>query len=271
CNPGPMTLQGTNTYLIGTGRSRILLDTGNPQVPEYIKNLQTALKDAGDVTLQSILVTHWHGDHVGGVDDIIRDIRPHDSCQVIKIKREEADDVPLSNREYSFVNDGTTFSTEGATLQIHHTPGHTTDHFVVILKEENALFSGDCILGEGTTVFEDLYTYMKSLNVLLELAPSVIYPGHGPVIQEPVVKIKEYIAHRTRREQEILQVFKTKPEETMTAMQLVKIIYKDTPAHLYPAAAGNVHHHLTKLHKEAKVEKLDEDLWRANAATSSSL
>ena len=96
--------------------------------------------------------------------------------------------------------DGQVFETDGATLKAFHTPGHTSDsivlHFLVMLflcflaitkscclQEENAIFSGDTILGEGTTVFEDYVNYMQSLQKILELKPKVIYPGHGPVIR----------------------------------------------------------------------------------------
>ncbi|XP_026737817.1 beta-lactamase-like protein 2 homolog [Trichoplusia ni] len=252
CNPGPMTLQGTNTYLIGTGKNRILLDTGDKDVPEYQKHLAEVVHSE-KVNIEHIVVTHWHHDHIGGIENLYGSIAKQP--KIWKHKRnseDENDDLPKSIPT-NWLSDGQEIKVEGATVKVHHTPGHTTDHVVLTLMEENILFSGDCILGEGTAVFEDLYTYMKSLQKILDLKPDTIYPGHGNVVEDPMEKIEYYITHRTHRENQILEALKENAERQMNEMDLVKIIYTETPEHLWPAAAYNVNHHLTKLTKEKKV------------------
>ncbi|KAK8769080.1 hypothetical protein V5799_014456 [Amblyomma americanum] len=245
CNPGPMTLQGTNTYIIGTGKERILLDTGNPDVPEYIATLKDVLLERG-ISLQQIIVTHWHLDHVGGVDEILRQIQP--GCKVKKY----AFHGDKAEHSFQYLKDGEWIRTEGASLKVIATPGHTQDHIVLYLDEENALFSGDCILGEGSAVFEDFHSYMDSLSTILAVKPSVIYPGHGPVISNPEPKIREYIEHRLQREKQIIECLSNTSAEHMSAMDIVKEVYKGTPEHLHAAAARNVEHHLEKLIKDGK-------------------
>ncbi|XP_038210091.1 beta-lactamase-like protein 2 homolog [Zerene cesonia] len=258
CNPGPMTLQGTNTYLIGTGKNRILLDTGDKDVPEYQKNLSEVVSSE-QVNIEHIIVTHWHHDHIGGLENIFGTIAKNPKIWKHKRDTNDAADSDIPTIKMNWLTDGQEIKVEGATLKIHHTPGHTTDHVVLTLLEENILFSGDCILGEGTAVFEDLFTYMKSLNRILELQPGVIYPGHGNIVEEPLEKIRYYIAHRNQREEQIYQTLKNNADKQLNEMDLVKMIYTETPEHLWPAAAYNVNHHLTKLTKENKIKSINID------------
>lgn len=178
-------------------------------------------------------------------------------CKIWKYPRNDSEDVyteflggltvnPLKNEQI--------FYTDGISLKIIHTPGHTTDHCILLVNETKELFSGDCILGEGTAVFEDLYDYMKSLETIIDENPSTIYPGHGNIVQNPIPKIQYYIDHRNQRESQILDILESNRDVWYTEMGLVKIIYTETPEQLWKAAARNVLQHLRKLEKENKAQ-----------------
>jgi len=248
-----MTLQGTNTYIVGSGSERLLIDAGEKNFPEYCQNLKKALEEE-KCGIKDILVTHWHHDHIGGVPDVLKSLNK--TVPVHKFPRSE--DVPIDNVSIFPLSDGDVINMDGASCRVLHTPGHTTDHVILYLEQENAVFSADCILGEGTAVFESLYHYMKSLELILSLRPSVIYPGHGPVIEDPIPKIEYYIKHRLARETQILEVLQSTGELGLGTMDIVRNVYKETPEKLWKAAEVNVKHHLEKLEKENKVFECDQ-------------
>ena len=161
------------------------------------------------------------------------------------------------------IRNGQKFTTEGATLRAFHCPGHTTDHLAFILEEENAMFTGDNVLGHGTAVFEDLATYLTSLEAMHDQFQGRAYPGHGAVIEDGNAKIKEYIAHRQQREAEVLKVLKDAAPASRSPMGIVKVVYRDYPENLWEPAAKGVLQILEKLKGEGKVGEVEEGgKWR---------
>lgn len=155
--------------------------------------------------MSNIILSHWHHDHIGAVKDVLQSIENADGscfnlcrkkfvfsddeifisdCCVWKYPRTDAaDEYPaLENVAVKKLENGQEIIVDGARVKVIHTPGHTTDHCILFMEETQGVFSGDCILGEGTAVFEDLSDYMKSLEQILAIKPSVIYPGHGNII-----------------------------------------------------------------------------------------
>lgn len=251
-NPGPFTGPGTNTYIVGTSERPILLDTGQG-IDGYMPLLMKALDGR---RLSEIVLTHAHPDHIGG-------------CPQIAV---EFGTLPVKKRLWPGMDDkggdavvaiehGHVVETEGATLEAIHTPGHAEDHLCYLLREEQAIFTGDVVLGAGTTVIPehggDLLDYMNSLRHLLELEPKVLYPAHGPAIRDATGKIREYIAHRELREDQIVDLLK---EGVSDVSDMVERMYADVPKFLHPAAGTSVRSHLRKLERENRA-RLDGESW----------
>ena len=260
-NPGKFTLQGTNTYLLGTGPSRLLIDTGEGK-PSWIAALKRTLAEE-KATVTTALITHWHHDHTRGIPDLL------EFSPGTKIHKNQPDAGQLD------ITDGQKFQVPGATVTAVHTPGHTIDHMTLVLEEEDAMFTGDNVLGHGTAVFEDLGTYINSLEKMKTLFGGRAYPGHGPVIPEGPAKISEYIQHRRQREEQVMQTLRSKRADVSatagqgdsgawTPMELVRVIYSDVPETLYPAAAGGVVQILQKLEREGKVSEQEGERWILN-------
>ena len=263
-NPSAMTLQGTNTYLVGTGAKRLLIDTGDPNISEY-QSLLRGVLDKGGISIERILLTHWHRDHMGGVRDLYKflEVKPLVHKFICSNLANENGSLP-PDVQYHYVSDGDEFEVEGATLRIIHNPGHTDDHICFLLEEERAIFCGDSILGQRSTTFEDLYSFMKSLELIKSYKPELLYPGHGTVIKNPVGFLSEYIQHRNNREQQIVALLNNvgKP---LAIEELLPSIYTDIEPGLIVAARRNLLLHLGKLEKENRVSKLDEK-WKLEAA-----
>ena len=116
-------------------------------------------------------------------------------------------------------------------------------------------YLGDCILGETSAEFEDLHDYMISLKKILDIKPDVIYPGHGPVVRNGQDRVREYIEHRNKRNDQIIDALKNS-KEPLDCEELVRIIYIGLDENLIPAASFNVSNHLSALLKQNKVGKL---------------
>lgn len=257
-NPGVFTGPGTNTYLVGmNGSAPLLIDTGSG-VPAYLPLLSGHLQSHGFMDnpgrrLSRCLLTHGHGDHVGGLAQL-RASFP--ALEVLKRPWPGEDEaLPYPCQPLS---PGETISGPGYTLKALATPGHAPDHLCYFLEEEGVLFSGDVVLGVGTTVIPtkggDLAAYLDTLRMLLKMPIKRIYPGHGPVIDNPQEKIGEYLAHRLARERQILAQLEN---TACTVAELVAVIYAAYPVNLYQAAGQSVQSHLDKLFAEGKILRRD--------------
>jgi len=260
-NPGKFTLQGTNTYLVGTGPHRLLIDTAEGR-PSWISALRRTL-DEEKASVQKALITHWHHDHVGGISDLL-EVSP--ATVVYKFDPQEGQQP---------ITDQMEFKVQGATLVAVHSPGHTTDHVAFVLQQENAMFTGDNVLGHGTAVFEDLKTYLSSLAKMKSLVQGRAYPGHGAVLPSATAKIEEYITHRKQREDQVISLLASAQGQSVqakggawTVIELVKVIYSDVPESLHIPAAGGVNQILRKLEAEDRVIPEADERWRLRDRSS---
>lgn len=269
CNPGKFTLQGTNTYLIGAGRKRVLIDSGEG-IPEYTNLIAQYVETTG-IEIEAVLLTHCHHDHVNGVQPLLNHHYLGSKINkkaVYKFRREGDELYPF--KVQSFENEQV-FKGEGFTLKGFHTPGHADDHLVFWLQEEQVLFSGDNVLGQGTAVFENLEQYMTSLNLMLQVIGTSTnvrtYPGHGHYIDDSHLKISEYIRHRTDRENQIVDVLHSHHlhnglDVPLSVQGIVQVIYKDYPQTIWPAAEQGIYLHLLKLKAEDRVVPKPDNHWK---------
>jgi len=222
-NPGPMTLEGTNTYVFGSDPC-VVIDPGSAD-SGHLEAIRAAAGERGGIGL--VLLTHSHGDHTEGADQL--------EAKVV---------LPAGGEEH--------FG-----LRALATPGHAEDH-VCFLTETGVCFSGDLVLGLGSTIVppggNSLAAFMDSLALLQEQEIELIAPGHGPWITDPAAKLAEYVEHREMRERRLLENLEAGERSRAS---LLAAVWDDIPIELLPMAAMAMEAHLEKLEAEGR---LPEDL-----------
>jgi glyoxylase-like metal-dependent hydrolase (beta-lactamase superfamily II) len=218
-----MTLEGTNTYLFGSDPC-VVIDPGSAD-SGHLDAIRTAAAERGGIGL--VLLTHSHGDHTEGADQL------------------EAEVVLPSGGEEHFG------------LRALATPGHAEEH-VCFLTETGVCFSGDLVLGLGSTIVppggNSLAAFMDSLALLQAEPIALLAPGHGPWITDPAAKLAEYVEHRQMRERRLLEALDTGER---SRAELLATVWDDIPMELLPMAAMAMEAHLEKLEAEGR---LPEDL-----------
>jgi len=225
-NPGPYTLDGTRTYLLDDS---IVIDPG-PDIASHVDAIASAMPN-----LRTIFITHRHGDHAPAAVPL----KQRTNARIIAPRGvlDETDTI---------VSGGETI--EG--LEVIATPGHTSEH-VCYLTSASDLFTGDTILGFGTTAIfppdGNMRDYIASLRLLRAREPKRIWPAHGPTRDDAVALIDEYIAHRLQRERQVIEALRA---GAYTTAEIRQIIYPDLDPRLARAAEIQITAHLEKLKEE---------------------
>lgn len=226
-NPGPMTLAGTNTYLVGQDPCWVI-DPG-PDDPAHVAAIEQAVAARGGAA--GALISHSHADHTGAVPAV----------EALGIRVIE----PVHGERYG-------------PLEAVATPGHAIDHFCFFADlpatgsaDGPVCFTGDLILGWGSTYVPpdggSLAAYMESLQLVESRRPSLLCPGHGPWITDAAAKIGEYIEHRRSRERALIACLE---RGVRSRIKLLDTVWTDVPEILRPAAAVVLEAHLQKLEAE---------------------
>jgi glyoxylase-like metal-dependent hydrolase (beta-lactamase superfamily II) len=239
-NPGIRELEGTNTWIVGDAPA-LVIDPG----PDDPGHLAEVARTAGSVG--AIALTHDHPDHASGA----LPLAAMTGARVFAAKPAEGMAEGMKR-----IRDGEQVWAGSVPLAVVATPGHTPDHVAFFDARTGSLFTGDAVLGRGTSVIDppegDLTAYLRSLRRMRELGPRTIYPGHGPVVLRALAKLDEYLDHRTMREEQILAAL---GDASRTPEELVTEIYTNYPPELHELAARSVLAHLLKLEVEGRAEK----------------
>ncbi|RZJ00172.1 MAG: MBL fold metallo-hydrolase [Brevundimonas sp.] len=258
-NPGPFTFTGTGTYIVGRrepGAEVAVIDPGPPD-DAHLRALLIAVEGR---SVSHVLVTHTHRDHsplarpfadaVGA--PVLAARPPARTVHASGALDEDEDDAFAPDL---ILEGGEVLAGDGWTMEAMATPGHASNHMAFVLREENALFSGDHVMGWSTTVVAppdgDMADYMASLDAVILRGFSTLWPTHGAPVTEPAPFLAAYRAHRLDREAQVLNRLAAGDQ---TIREMVPTLYAAVDQRLWPAASLSVWAHLIALHKAGRVE-----------------
>ncbi len=245
-NPGIMTLQGTNQYIVGKDGG-LVIDVAL-SADSNMDGIIEQAEAMGVKKIEKILLTHIHSDHTGGA------LALRKRCGA-KLGIHRSRKGYLGGEDFQY-DDNDRIDFGGGELNVLHTPGHESGHCCFYEGGDKVLFSGDNILGFGTAVIHppdgNMTDYMRTLERLLGFEMSLILPGHGPLIGKPEAKIREYIKHRLEREQQVMAALRNGRN---TIGDITEAIYVDVSASLKRVAEFSVQAHLEKLLRDGKVKQ----------------
>ena len=258
---GAMHPGGTQIYFVGDpSESMVLVDSGEPY-RHWTRQILDYHEELGRPKMSAILVTHGHGDHIGGLDRLQEafgcPVRCHPKlAPALEQRLGEGCVVKLRSRELIWTGSPGTSSGQtgqGVSLRALFTPGHEDDHVCYYLRADNVLFSGDNILGNSSSSVRNLKQYMASLELMARQRPAIICPGHGQTIHNGEARIRWYLHHRQERENQVLAAL---AEGAETVDEAVTAVYpRNLRKNLRAAAARNVNTHLAKLQEEGRINE----------------
>jgi hydroxyacylglutathione hydrolase len=251
-NPSPLTGAGNMTWLI-PGHVPTLIDAGTGE-PAHLDALERAL---GGTRLAQVLVTHSHIDHASGAPAIAQRM-PH--VRFLKMPWPERD--ATWHVRWEPLKDGESVAAGDSVLSAVHTPGHSPDHLCFWQPDTSQLFCGDLAWKGSTVVIPptqggDIAAYLESLERVIQLAPAVMLPAHGDVIERPIELLREYIDHRMLREQQVIAALRAGISDPTL---MVARIYRSLAAPLVPVARESILAHLLKLEHEGRARR-EGDQW----------